>query len=182
DDKGPMLVPLLVIDEFLAQQGRLPLNVKLLLEGEEEVGSASLPAFLEAHREELSADLVVSADGAMWRPDEPSISVASKGLVGFDLVAIGAASALHSGRHGGAVQHPRHALAPPLSTLHRPGGGVAVEGFYDQVRPLAEADRAALAAVPFDEEAYRESVGAHALHGEPGFSTLERLWTRPTLE
>ena len=182
DDKGPVMVALKTAEAFLQQQGRLPLNVRFMIEGEEEVGSASLPTFLEAHRDELAADLVVSADGAMWRPDEPSISIAAKGLVGLDLTVRGAASDLHSGRHGGAVANPIHALARLLATLHHTGGGVAVEGFYDQVTPLGEAELAAMGRVPFDAEAYRRSVGAPALHGEPGFTTLERLWARPTLE
>jgi acetylornithine deacetylase/succinyl-diaminopimelate desuccinylase-like protein len=182
DDKGPVMVALKTAEAFLQHQGRLPLNVRFMIEGEEEVGSVSLPAFLEAHRDELVADLVVSADGAMWRPDEPSISIAAKGLVGLDITVHGAASDLHSGRHGGAVPNPIHALARLLTSLHHLGGGVAVEGFYDQVRPLGQAEQAAMARVPFDEEDYRRSVGAPALHGEPRFSTLERLWARPTLE
>jgi acetylornithine deacetylase/succinyl-diaminopimelate desuccinylase-like protein len=182
DDKGPVLVALEVARAFHARDGALPLNVRFLLEGEEEVGSRSLPAFLEAHRGELSADLVVSADGAMWRASEPSIAIAAKGLLGLDLTVTGPSSDLHSGRHGGAVQNPIHALAGILASLHEPDGGVAVDGFYDGVEPLGDADREALVRVPFDEEAYRREVGVPALHGEPGHSTLERLWTRPTLE
>jgi acetylornithine deacetylase/succinyl-diaminopimelate desuccinylase-like protein len=156
--------------------------VRFLLEGEEEVGSPTLPAFLAERRDELTADLVVSADGAMWRPTEPSVSVAAKGLVAFDLTVQGAATDLHSGRHGGAVRNPNHVLARIVAGLHREDGTVAVEHFYDAVEELADADRAALARVPFDDETYRASVGATALHGEPGYTTLERLWTRPTLE
>jgi len=183
DDKGPVLVALEVADAFHRQGGGLPLNVRFLIEGEEEIGSPSLPAFLEEHRDALAADLVVSADGAMWRPTEPSIAIGAKGLVGFDLVVSGPKVDLHSGRHGGAVQNPNHALARILAALHTPEGAVAVPGFYDEVTPLGEADRAALARVPFDEEEYRRDVAAvPALHGEPGFTTLARLWIRPTLE
>jgi acetylornithine deacetylase/succinyl-diaminopimelate desuccinylase-like protein len=182
DDKGPVVVALETARRFLERDGGLPLNVRFLIEGEEEIGSPSLPGFLDAHREELAADLVVSADGAMWRPSEPSVSIAAKGLVAFDLVVDGPAGDLHSGRHGGAVQNPNHALARILASLHRDDGTVAVPGFYDEVEPLADADRAALAAVPFDDEGYRLSVGVPVLHGEPGFSVLERLWARPTLE
>jgi len=182
DDKGPVLVALETARRFMERDGALPLNVRFLIEGEEEVGSPSLPSFLAAHRAELAADVVVSADGAMWRPSEPSIAVAAKGLVGLDLIVEGPASDLHSGRHGGAVQNPNHALARIVASFHSDDGSVAVDGFYDGVDELGEADREALARVPFDEEAYRESVGASALHGEPGRSTLERLWTRPTLE
>jgi acetylornithine deacetylase/succinyl-diaminopimelate desuccinylase-like protein len=121
-------------------------------------------------------------DGAMWRPSEPSIPVAAKGLLALDVVVTGPATDLHSGRHGGAVQNPVHALASILASLHDEEGRVAVAGFYDDVEPLAAAERGSLARIPFDEEAYRAEVGVPTLHGEPGFSTLERLWTRPTLE
>jgi acetylornithine deacetylase/succinyl-diaminopimelate desuccinylase-like protein len=182
DDKGPVFVALKVAEAFHARDSGLPLNVRFLLEGEEEIGSRNLPAFLAAHRDELTADLVVSADGAMWRASEPSIAIAAKGLLALEITVTGAATDLHSGRHGGAVQNPNHALAVILAGLHEPDGGIAVAGFSDGVEPLGEADRVALAAVPFDEEAYRREVGVSALHGEPGYSTLERLWTRPTLE
>jgi acetylornithine deacetylase/succinyl-diaminopimelate desuccinylase-like protein len=182
DDKGPMLVPLKVAEAFIADAGALPLNVRFLFEGEEEIGSPSLAGVLREHRDELAADVVVSADGAMWRTSEPSIAIAAKGLLAFGLVVTGPNADLHSGRHGGAVQNPLHALAQILAGLHEPDGAVAVAGFYDDVAPLSAADRAALAGVPFDEEAYRAEVGVPALHGEPGFTTLERLWTRPTLE
>jgi acetylornithine deacetylase/succinyl-diaminopimelate desuccinylase-like protein len=183
DDKGPVVVALQTARRLLAATGALPLNVRFLIEGEEELGSPSLPGFLAAHRD-LFADVsvVVSADGAMWRPGEPSVAVAAKGLVAFDLVVEGAATDLHSGRHGGAVQNPNHALAQLVASLHAEDGSVAVAGFYDDVEPLSSADREALARIPFDDESYRASIGAPELHGEPGWSTLERLWTRPTLE
>jgi acetylornithine deacetylase/succinyl-diaminopimelate desuccinylase-like protein len=182
DDKGPMLVPLKVAEAFLDELGALPLNVRFLFEGEEEVGSPSLAGVLRDHRTELEADLVVSADGAMWRSSEPSIVIAAKGILAFDVVVTGPSTDLHSGRHGGAVQNPLHALAQLLAGLHEPDGTVAVDDFYRDVLPLSAADRAALARVPFDEEAYRVEVGVPMLHGEPGFSALERLWARPTLE
>ena len=182
DDKGPVFIALKVAEAFHTQQGRLPLNVRFLFEGEEEIGSPSLPAFLEAHRDELAADVVVSADGAMWRPTEPSIAIAAKGLLALDLTVTGPSADLHSGRHGGAVQNPNHALAAIVAGLHTSDGAVAVAGFYDDVVPLGALDREALGRVPFDEEAYRRQVGVPVLHGEPGYGTLERLWTRPTLE
>ena len=182
DDKGPVFVALKVAEAFHARDGALPLNVRFLFEGEEEIGSRSLPAFIAAHPDEVSADIVVSADGAMWRPSEPSIAIAARGVLALDVTVTGPSSDLHSGRHGGAVPNPNHALAAILASLHEPSGGVAVEGFYDGVEALGDADRAALDAVSFDEEVYRREVGVSALHGEPGYSTLERLWARPTLE
>src|SRR5262249_24064477 len=177
DDKGPVVVAL---ETARAYDG--PLNVRILIEGEEEIGSPSLPAFLETHRDELQADLVVSAYGAMWRASEPSVAIAAKGLLALDVVVRGPASDLHSGRHGGAVHNPNHALARIVASLHSPHGAVAVPRFYDDVTELAPADREALERVPFDEEAYRGEVGVPALHREPGRSTLGRLWARPTLE
>jgi acetylornithine deacetylase/succinyl-diaminopimelate desuccinylase-like protein len=182
DDKGPMLVPLKVAEAFIAETGALPLNVRFLFEGEEEIGSPSLAGVLRQQRDELAADVVISADGAMWRASEPSIAIAAKGLLALDVVVTGPNADLHSGRYGGAVQNPLHALAQILAGLHEPDGTVAVAGFYDDVVPLSGSEREALARVPFDDEAYRVEVGVPALHGEPGFTTLERLWTRPTLE
>jgi acetylornithine deacetylase/succinyl-diaminopimelate desuccinylase-like protein len=181
DDKGPVVVALETAKAF-HREGAPPVNVRFLVEGEEEIGSPSLGPFLAAHREELAADLVVSADGAMWRPTEPSIAIAAKGLLALDLVVEGPSSDLHSGRHGGGVQNPNHALAAIVASLHGDDGRVAVDGFYEDVTPLRDADRDALARIPFDDEEYRRAVGVPALHGEFGFTTLERLWTRPTLE
>jgi acetylornithine deacetylase/succinyl-diaminopimelate desuccinylase-like protein len=182
DDKGPVLLVLKLAQAMVAQRGGLPLNVKFLLEGEEEIGSPHLPEYVRAHASELAADLVISADGAMWRPTEPSLSIASKGLVSMDVVVTGAAADLHSGRYGGTVANPLHALATVVASLHRPDGSVAVAGFYDGVPELSEQRRAEIDAVPFDEEEYRATVGAPGLFGEAGDSTLQRLWERPTLE
>jgi acetylornithine deacetylase/succinyl-diaminopimelate desuccinylase-like protein len=171
-----------VAQAFLAQEGGLPLNVRFLFEGEEEIGSPHLPAFVRRHARELAADLVVSADGAMWRPDEPSLSLASKGLVTMDIVVSGAGTDLHSGRYGGTVANPLHALSEILASLHDPDGTVAVDGFYDGIPELSEQRRRQLAAVPFDETGYLRELGLTQPHGERGFTTLERLWERPTLE
>ncbi|MCW2938972.1 MAG: hypothetical protein JWN00_1957 [Actinomycetia bacterium] len=182
DDKGPVFIVLKVAQAFLAQEGALPLNVKFLFEGEEEIGSPHLPAYLREHADELAADLVISADGAMWRPTEPSLSIASKGLVTLDVEVTGANGDLHSGRFGGTVANPVHALGEILASLHTADGRVAVDGFYDGIPELTEERRAAIAAVPFDDDGYRAGLGLDELFGEAGYSTLERLWERPTLE
>jgi acetylornithine deacetylase/succinyl-diaminopimelate desuccinylase-like protein len=182
DDKGPVYIVLKTAQAFMAQEGRLPLNVKFLFEGEEEIGSPHLDAFLAAHAAELAADLVISADGAMWRADEPSVAVMSKGLAALDIIVSGAGSDLHSGRYGGTVANPLHVLADILASLHRPDGKVAVEGFYDGIPALGAQRRRELAEVPFDEAAYLAGLGLTEAFGEPGFTTLERLWERPTLE
>lgn len=182
DDKGPMLIPIKVAEAFFAAQRRLPINVKFMIEGEEEIGSRHLEAFVEEHRELLRADVVISADGAMWRIDEPSLNVANRGLAGLELTVHGPAKDLHSGRHGGSVANPLHAMATIIASLHQADGRVAVAGFYDRVRELSSDERAEIAALPFDEATYLGQVGAAAAIGEPSYSTLERQWTRPTLE
>jgi acetylornithine deacetylase/succinyl-diaminopimelate desuccinylase-like protein len=182
DDKGPMLIPIKVAEAYFATVGALPVNVKFMFEGEEEIGSENLEAFIAQHTELLAADVVLSADGAMWRINEPSLTVASRGLAGLEFTLTASAKDLHSGRHGGGVANPLHALARLVASLHHDDGRIAVEGFYDTVRALSEAERAAIAALPFDERAYLDQVGAPAAFGEPGFSTLERQWTRPTIE
>jgi acetylornithine deacetylase/succinyl-diaminopimelate desuccinylase-like protein len=182
DDKGPMLIPIKVAQAFFETAGALPINVKFLIEGEEEIGSPSLEPFIQEHRDMLRADFVLSADGAMWRIDEPSITVACRGLAGLEISVTGAKKDLHSGRHGGAVANPLHALAQLVASLHTPDGRVAVAGFYEHVEELTLDEKAALSALPFDERDYLQQVGASSAFGEPGYSTLERLWTRPTLE
>ncbi|HYK12071.1 MAG TPA: dipeptidase [Gemmatimonadales bacterium] len=182
DDKGPMLIPIKVAEAFFAQRHRLPLNLKFLIEGEEEVGSKHLEAFVTEHRDLLKADAVISADGAMWRIDEPSLNVSSRGLVSLELTLGGPSKDLHSGRHGGSVPNPLHAIAQLITSLHGPDGRVAVAHFYDTVCELSTAERAEIAALPFDEGRYLAQVGAAAAVGESGYSTLERQWTRPTLE
>ncbi len=182
DDKGPVYIVLKTAQAFMAQEGRLPLNVKFLFEGEEEIGSPHLAGFVLAHGAELAADLVISADGAMWRPDEPSVAVMSKGLAAMDIIVSGASTDLHSGRYGGTVANPLHALADILASLHRPDGKVAVDGFYDGVAALSPSRRRELAEISFDVLRYLADLGLSEPFGEPGFSTLERLWERPTLE
>jgi acetylornithine deacetylase/succinyl-diaminopimelate desuccinylase-like protein len=182
DDKGPMLIPIKVAEAFFATAGALPVNVKCLFEGEEEIGSPSLEPFVREHASRLAGDLVLSADGAMWRISEPSITVACRGLAGMELSVYGPAKDLHSGRHGGGVANPLHALASLIDSLHAADGRVAVAGFYDAVQELSAEERSAIAALPFDEAAYLAQVDSAATFGEPGYSTLERQWTRPTLE
>ncbi|MCU1664004.1 MAG: putative peptidase, partial [Pseudonocardia sp.] len=182
DDKGPVFMVVKVLQAFLAQRGGLPLNIKLLFEGEEEVGSPSLPDYVRAHADELAADLVISADGAMWRPTEPSLSIASKGLVSLSVVVTGPAGDLHSGRFGGTVHNPTHALSKILASLHGDDGRVAVPGFYDGADDVSAERRAEIDTVRFDEEEYRHTVGVPGLFGEAGYTTLQRLWERPTLE
>ena len=182
DNKGPMLIPILAVEALLKTEGALPVNVKFLFEGQEEIGSPQIPKFLDAHRDMLSCDLVVSADGVQWAADQPAIYLGFKGICALQIDVRGPDNDLHSGIFGGTVQNPLHALAHLINSMRDPHGRICVEGFYDDVRPLNEWDRQQINAVPFDEQTYQTRLGVTTLFGEPGFTTLERAWARPTLE
>ena len=182
DDKGNMFIPILAVEALLRSEGALPVNVKFFLEGQEEIGSPQLPAFVAAHRELLACDMVISADSGQWSETDGALLVSLRGLCALQIDVEGARSDLHSGIYGGAVQNPIHALVQLLATLRGPDGTVQVEGFYDEVRPLSVEERALMAEVPFDEAAYREQLGVDALFGEPGYTVYERVGARPTLE
>ena len=182
DDKGPMFIPVCVAEAFLRTSERLPINLKFVIEGEEEMGSAHLATGVQRYRDRLQADLVLSADGAQWRPDLVSVNVASRGIVSLNLSLTTAAKDLHSGRYGGTVANAAHALGRLVASFHDETGRVAVAGFYDDVRPPTRSEREAMTAIPFDEAAYLAAVGAASPVGEPGYSTLERQWLRPTLD
>jgi acetylornithine deacetylase/succinyl-diaminopimelate desuccinylase-like protein len=181
DDKGPMMIALDTLAAFVAVEGRLPINVKLLIEGEEETGSPSLPGILERHRDLLSADAVLSADGARWRPDLVALNVGSRGNSGFEIRVQTAAQDLHSGRFGGIVANPLHVLSTLVAGLHDDQGQIAAPGFYDGVNAPTHTEQQEIAAIPYDETAAFDAIGAQP-HGEAGYSTLERLWMRPTLD
>jgi acetylornithine deacetylase/succinyl-diaminopimelate desuccinylase-like protein len=181
DDKAPSHIALEVLGAFLQEEGSLPVNVKVLLEGEEETGSATLGALCRRYADLLVADAVISADGARWRPDLPTITVASRGNAGFEFTVTTASKDLHSGRYGGAVPNALHVIAELIASFRTPDGGIAVEGFFNSVEPIQDQERSALAQTPFDEEAFYAQLRA-APSGEPGYTTLERLWLRPTLE
>jgi len=182
DDKGNMLIPILAVEALLHEEGALPVNVKLFLEGQEEIGSPHLRPLIEKERERLACDLVVSADGGQHSEDQPALLVAFKGLAGVQIDVQGARTDLHSGVYGGAVANPIHALVHILDTMRSPEGKILVEGFYDTVVLLSAEDRSAIAAVPFDEKEYKEAIGVDALVAEPGYTPQEHLAGRPTLE
>jgi acetylornithine deacetylase/succinyl-diaminopimelate desuccinylase-like protein len=182
DDKGQVFMHFKAIEAHMKQQGRLPVNVKVIIEGEEEVGSANLDRFVEAERDRLKADVVVISDSAMFDRGVPSICYALRGLVYCQVDVRGTTSDLHSGVFGGAVVNPNMALAQMLAQMKDRGGRVKIPGFYDAVRPLEDAERKAWEELPFNERQYRKQLGAPRLFGERGYSTLERVWARPTLE
>ncbi|MGD2067096.1 MAG: dipeptidase [Gemmatimonadota bacterium] len=182
DDKGQLFMHVKALEALLDDGGSLPVNVVVLAEGEEEVGSPSLVPFVEAHAERLACDAVVVSDSAMFAPGQPSLLFSLRGLAYFEIHVRSARSDLHSGAYGGAVPNPATQLARILATLHDDRGHIAVEGFYDDVMEWDEETRARIRELPFDEDDFRDGVGAPALDGEEGYSVLERLWIRPTCE
>src|SRR5262245_6462408 len=182
DDKGQVFMHFTAVEAHLKQNGRLPVNIKVILEGEEEVGSVHLDDFIRDHRDELKANVVVISDTSMFDRGVPSICYGLRGLVYCQIDLRGSKGDLHSGVFGGAVVNPAYALAQMIAQMKDRGGRVKVPGFYDDVRPLEEAERQAWAQLPFNEKRYRKEFGIPKLAGESGYSTLERTWARPTLE
>jgi acetylornithine deacetylase/succinyl-diaminopimelate desuccinylase-like protein len=182
DDKGQLYLHLKAVEAHIAVNGALPVNVVFLIEGEEEIGSPNLEAFLVANRERLACDAVLVSDTGMFAPGLPSITTGLRGLAYFEIRVRGPQSDLHSGSYGGAVVNPAGALASILAKLKDESGRVLVPGFYDDVKALTEREREALSSLPFTEEELRAEVGAPALGGEEGFGSLERIWARPTLD
>jgi acetylornithine deacetylase/succinyl-diaminopimelate desuccinylase-like protein len=182
DDKGQLFVHIKALEAHLAVRGWLPVNVIILAEGEEEVGSEHLAPFIEEHRDLLRCDAVVISDSAMFAPGLPSILSSLRGLAYFQIDVQGPAQDLHSGSYGGAVVNPALALARILSTMHDADSRVAIPGFYDAVREWPSHVREQMRGLPFEEAAFREETGAPALGGERGYTVLEQLWTRPTCE
>src|SRR3954447_22097623 len=182
DDKGQVFMHLKAIEAHLKQNGRLPVNIKIILEGEEEVGSANLDDFIRAHKSELGADVVVISDSGMFDRGVPSMCYGLRGLVYFQLDLRGSSTDLHSGSFGGAVANPAMVLAQVLAQMKDKGGRIKIPGFYDDVRPLRDEERAEFKKLPFNETRYRKELGAPKLFGESGYTTLERVWGRPTFE
>ncbi len=182
DDKGQLYMHVKALESHLQGAGTLPVNVVVLAEGEEEVGSTNLVPFVEAHRDRLSCDAVVISDSAMFAEGQPSLLFSLRGLAYVEIHVEAARSDLHSGAYGGAVPNPATALARILATLHDDRGRIAIPGFYDDVLEWDAETRDAIRGLDFDDAAFRDGVGAPALFGEAGYSTLERLWIRPTCE
>jgi acetylornithine deacetylase/succinyl-diaminopimelate desuccinylase-like protein len=182
DDKGQVLMHWAALAALLRTRGSLPINVKVLIEGEEEIASRNLEAFLVANRARLAADLVVISDTDLFAPGLPAICYGLRGIAYFQIDVVGPEHDLHSGSYGGSVANPIESLAKILAGLKDGEGRILIPGFYDRVRPIGEREKSELARLPFDEEAFRAETGAPALHGEAGYTTLERLWTRPTLD
>ncbi|MGH9349119.1 MAG: dipeptidase [Vicinamibacterales bacterium] len=182
DDKGQVFMHIKAVEAHLQQNRRLPLNIKFFIEGEEEVGSVHLDEFVRSHKDDLAADVVVISDSPMFDRGIPSICYGLRGLTYFQIDLRGTKTDLHSGSFGGAVANPAMVLAQVLAQMKDRGGRVKIPGFYDDVRELSAAERAEWKKLPFNETKYRKELGAPRLFGERGYSTLERVWARPTFE
>jgi len=182
DNKGQMWAHVLGVKEMIEREGQLPVNLIFLFEGEEEIGSKHLGQYLETHRGELACDVIAVSDTGMVAPATPTLGYGLRGIACGELLVSGPASDLHSGVYGGAVANPATVLARLVASLHDANGHIAIDGFYDDVRPLADWERAAWAKLPVSEQDFLHGTGAPALHGESGFTTWERLWARPTAE
>jgi acetylornithine deacetylase/succinyl-diaminopimelate desuccinylase-like protein len=182
DDKGQAFMHVKALQAILETTGTLPINVKFLIEGEEEVGSPNLPAFVAGNKELLAADVIVISDSSMLEKGKPTICYGLRGLCGVQIDVKGPKGDLHSGLYGGAVQNPIHALVEIVNSFHNENGYITVDGFYDQVAELTADEKAAYAALGIREESFIEQLGVPEMFGEEGFTTLERTWVRPTLE
>jgi acetylornithine deacetylase/succinyl-diaminopimelate desuccinylase-like protein len=170
------------VEAHLKKNSRLPLNIKFFIEGEEEVGSVHLDDFVRSHKQDLASDVVVISDSPMFDRGIPSICYGLRGLTYFQIDVRGTKTDLHSGSFGGAVANPAFVLAQMLAQMKDRSGRIKIPGFYDDVRDLSEAERAEWKKLPFNETKYRKDLGAPRLYGETGYSTLERVWARPTFE
>lgn len=182
DDKGQVFAHLKALEAYFKTAGALPVNVKFLIEGEEEIGGPSLDPFIEAHKDELAAGVALVSDSHMLRPDLPAIAYGLRGMAYIQVEVTGPASDLHSGSYGGAVYNPIQALAEMIASLKDRDGRITVPGFYDRVRPLDDNERRTLAAVPYSEEQFKKEAGIERTFGEAGYTVMEQVTARPTLE
>jgi acetylornithine deacetylase/succinyl-diaminopimelate desuccinylase-like protein len=182
DDKGQLYMHVKALEAHLATRSRLPINVVVLAEGEEEVGSENLVPFVEAHADRLTCDIVLISDTGMFAEGLPSLLFSLRGLAYFEIHVHGARSDLHSGEYGGAVMNPGNALAGIIASLHDAEGRIAIPGFYDDVVEWDAETRAQIAELPHSDEAFASELALGELVGEPGYGTLERLWIRPTCD
>jgi acetylornithine deacetylase/succinyl-diaminopimelate desuccinylase-like protein len=182
DDKGQVLIHMKSIEAFLRDGGTLPVNLKLIIEGEEEIGSEHLEVFVAEHKELLKADLVLISDSSMFAKGVPSICYGLRGLAYMQIDLVGPNKDLHSGSFGGTVHNPVQALAEIIAKLHDEKGRITIPGFYKDVLALSKKERAAYKKLPWSDRKYAKELGVAALYGEKGFTTLERVWARPTLE
>jgi succinyl-diaminopimelate desuccinylase len=182
DDKGQMLTHIKGTEAWIKTKGSLPIQVKFLIEGEEEVGSSAICEYLGKARDKLACDVIVISDSSQFAPGQPAITYGLRGIAYFELRVTGPKQDLHSGTFGGGVVNPVNALTRILAGLIDERGKIQIPGFYDDVVPLDDRERQQFAALPFDEKRFIEQLGVDAVNGEQGFTTLERRWARPTFD
>jgi acetylornithine deacetylase/succinyl-diaminopimelate desuccinylase-like protein len=182
DNKGQIFAHIAGLEKLLRETGEIPVNVIFLVEGEEEIGSPSLPAFLQKHRDALQCDVVVISDSGMAADGFPTLAYALRGVAALEVRLTGPAQDLHSGVYGGAIMNPLAAAARLIASLHDKDGRIAIEGLYDSVLEMADWERAATAAAPVNDADILAQTGAPALFGEPGYNSVERIGARPTAE
>ena len=182
DDKGQALANLLALECWLKTSGQLPVNIVVLMEGEEEIGSPSFAGFLKIHAHDLTCDDVLVSDSSQFRSGMPAITYSTRGLVYKEIELTGASRDLHSGVYGGVAPNPANILCQLVAAMKDASGAIAIPGFYDGVRPLEAWERKALDALPYDESAVQRMLGVERLEGEGGYKPLERVWARPTLD
>jgi acetylornithine deacetylase/succinyl-diaminopimelate desuccinylase-like protein len=182
DDKGQMFAQIKALEALLATEGKLPVNLKVMFEGEEEIGSKHLGAFVKAQAERLRADVCVISDTALYAPGQPGIIHSLRGMTYMEIHVTGPKTDLHSGQYGGTVHNPGQALAEIIAQLHNPDGSIAVPGFYDDVPTLSHDERVEMAKTDWSDEKWRTSTGAPEPWGEAGYTIRERIGARPTLE
>jgi acetylornithine deacetylase/succinyl-diaminopimelate desuccinylase-like protein len=182
DNKGQIFAHILGVEQALKEKGDLPVNLIMLIEGEEEIGSPNLAPFLRAHRDELACDVVAISDSAMIAPNHPTLTYGLRGLAAVEVTVMGPDHDLHSGVFGGAVENPATVLARLIAGLHDKNLKIKLDGFYAGVKPLQPWERKAWKRLPLQDRALLKMTGARALRGEKGFTALERIWARPTAE
>lgn len=181
DDKGQVFMHIKMIEAILKTENELPVNVKFIIEGEEEIGSPSLDPFVEEHENKLAADVLLVSDTTMVSNGHPAVCYGLRGLCGLQIDLKGAKGDLHSGLYGGAIQNPLHAITELLASMHDKEGVVTIDGFYDAVKPLTDEEMSSYEALSADD-AMKKELNVPALYGEKGYSTIARIWGRPTLE
>ncbi|NOS84095.1 MAG: dipeptidase [Ignavibacteria bacterium] len=182
DDKGQVFIHLKAVEAHLSQNKSLPVNIKLLIEGEEEIGSMNLGQFIKDNVELLKCDVIVVSDTSMFSKELPALGYALRGLCYMQVDVTGPNRDLHSGQYGGAVENPINALAEMIAKMKDADGKILIDGFYDDVAPLSKEEKDNFAKLPFDDKEYAAGLEVDALAGEKGYTTLERLWSRPTLD
>ena len=182
DDKGQMYIHIKSVEAFMRKAGKLPLNVKFIIEGEEEIGSRSLEEFLEKNKKLLKSDVVLISDTALFGPGIPTITLGLRGIAYLEVEVIGPNRDLHSGTFGGAVANPINILADMISKMMDNNGHIVIPGFYDDVLKISRKERESFKNLKFSDKQYAKELGVRELKGEKGYSTLERTWIRPSLD